>query len=185
MNWFAFKIMILIMNIRKNFRNIEEEINMAGINQGNYILDFGCGPGFNTIPAAKKVGIKGKAFAIDINAHAIKLIKNKIRKNNLLNIKTIHSGCNTGINDKSIDIVYLHNTLPLIKNKEQVIDEIYRVLKTGGKLSYMCRSISRVAGKNSINNKKLINLLETENRFKLVKEKNGHLIFEKRNIILN
>jgi ubiquinone/menaquinone biosynthesis C-methylase UbiE len=179
MPWIAFKIMTLIMNIRKKFRNIEEEVSLAGINQGDFILDFGCGPGFNTISAAKKVGGEGKVFALDISAQAIKIVNNKIRKNNLINVETILSDCETGIGDKNIDIVYLHNTLPLIRNKEQVIKEIYRVLKIGGRFSYMSRAISLLAGKNSLNNYKLIRFIEAWEKFKLVKKKNGHLIFEK------
>lgn len=175
----AFKIMILIMNIRKKFRNIEEEVNLAGINQGDFILDFGCGPGFNAISAAKKVGGEGKVFALDISPQAIQIVNNKIRKNNLINVETVLSDCKTGIGDKSIDIVYLHNTLPMIRNKEQVIKEICRVLRIGGKFSYMSRAISLLAGKNSLNNEKLMKLIEAGKKFKLVKKKNGHLIFEK------
>ena len=47
------------------------------------------------------------------------------------------------------------------------------------KFSYISRAISLLAGENSLNNEKLIKLLEAGNKFKLVKEKNRHLIFEK------
>jgi hypothetical protein len=64
MSWFAFKIMTMIMSIRKKFRNIEEEISLAGLNAGDYILDFGCGLGLNTIPAAQKVKNKEKSLLL-------------------------------------------------------------------------------------------------------------------------
>jgi len=179
MPWFAFKIMTLIMTIRKKFRNIEEEVSLSRINIGDYILDFGCGLGFNTISAAQKIKKQGKVFALDISPQAIEFVKNKAEKNRLENIETILSDCNTGLEDISIDIAYLHNILPLVRDKENVLSEIHRVLKIGGKLSYMSRAVSRSYGEDTIDDEKLKKLLVSENKFKLTKEKNGHLIFEK------
>lgn len=179
MSWFAFKIMTMIMSIRKKFRNIEEEISLAGLNAGDYILDFGCGLGLNTIPAAQKVKKQGKVFALDISPQAIEIVKDKARKNELKNIGTLLSDCNTKLEDKSIDIVYLHNTLPLVRDKENVLSEIHRVLKIGGRLSYMSRAISRSYGEDTIDAEKFKKLLVSNNKYKLSKEKNGHLIFEK------
>lgn len=182
MTWFAFKIMIIVMNIRKKFfnRNIEEEVNLAGTKIGNHVLDFGCGPGFNTIPAAQKVKKQGKVFALDISPQAIKIVRNKAVKNKLENIKTILSDCNTGIENNSIDIVYLHNMLPYVKDKEKVLSEIHRILKIGGKLSYISRSISKSCGiGDTFDDKKIKRFLVSKNMFKLTKERNGHFIFEK------
>lgn len=177
MPWIAFKIMGMIMTIRKNFRNIEKEISLSGINEGDYILDFGCGLGFNTIPAAQKVKGQGKIFALDISPQAINIVRNKAVKNNLENIETILSDCDTKLEDRSIDIVYLHNTLPLVKNKQKVLDEIHRILKIGGRLSYMSRAVSRASGENTMSDVKLKKVLS--NNYKLTNEKKGHLIFEK------
>ncbi len=177
MPWLVFQIMRLVMNIRKPFRNIEEEMNLAGIGKGLYILDFGCGLGFNTIPAAKAVGKEGQIFALDFNKQAIKIVKKKISKNSLDNVTIIKSSCDTGLEDKSIDLVYLHNTLPMIKEKQKVLKEITRVIKTGGKLSYMSRLGSRIYGEDTFSDSRLKEVLTHD--FNLKKERNGHLIFEK------
>ncbi len=177
MPWLAFQVMRLVMNIRKRFRKVEEEINLAGVEKGFYILDFGCGLGFNTIPAAKAVGKKGRVFALDLSEQAIKITKKKVRKHKLNNVEMICSGCDTRLKSKSIDLVYLHNTLPIVKEKQKVLNEITRVLKTGGKLSYMSRTGSRIYGQNIISNSKLKDILSSD--FTLITEKKGHLIFER------
>ncbi len=177
MPWLVFQVMRLVMNIRKPFRNIEEEINLAGIGRGFYILDFGCGLGFNTIPAAKAVGKEGQVFALDFNKQAIKIVEKKISKNSLDNVKLIESSCDTGLGNKSIDLVYLHNTLPMIKEKQKVLKEITRVIKTGGKLSYMSRLGSRVYGEDTFSDSRLKEILTPD--FNLKKERNRHLIFER------
>ncbi len=177
MSWFAFQVMRLVMTIRKRFRNIEEEINAAGIERRFYILDFGCGLGFNTIPAAKAVGKEGRIFALDLNKQALKIMEKKISKNRLDNVRIIQSSCDTGLEDKSIDLVYLHNTLPMIKEKQKVLKEITRVTKTGGRLSYMSRLGSRVYGKDTISDLRLQEILEPD--FTLKRERDGHYIFER------
>ncbi len=177
MPWLVFQVMRLIMNIRKPFRNIEEEMNLAGIRRGFYILDFGCGLGFNTIPAAKAVGKEGRVFALDFNKQAIKIVEKKISKNSLNNVKIIESSCDTGLKNKSIDVVYLHNTLPMIKEKQKVLKEITRVIKTGGILSYMSRLGSRIYGEDMFSDSRLKEILTDD--FNLKKERNGHLIFER------
>ncbi len=177
MSWLAFQVMSLMMTIRKRFRNIGEEINLAGIKKGLYVLDFGCGLGFNTIPAAKAVGKEGRVFALDISEQAISITTKKIRKHKLDNVELIQSDCDTGLKDRSIDLVYLHNTLPIVKEKQKVLDEITRVLKTGGRLSYMSRVGSRIYGQDIISDSKLKDMLSAD--FTLVTEKQGHLVFEK------
>ncbi len=177
MSWFAFQVMRLMMNIRKRFRNIEEEINLAGIERGLRVLDFGCGLGFNTIPAARAVGEEGKVFALDLSMQAIKITQKKVKKNKLGNVVFINSGCNTGLEDMSIDLVYLHNALPIIKEKERVLNEITRVIKIGGKLSYMSRAGSRLYGENTMSDSKLKEFLSSH--FSLKAEKKGHLVFER------
>ncbi|PIE70043.1 MAG: hypothetical protein CSA22_09915 [Deltaproteobacteria bacterium] len=177
MPWFAFQMMRLMMTIRKRFRNIEEEIALAGIEKGFYILDFGCGLGFNTIPAAKAVGNEGRVFALDLHKQAIKIMEKKISKNRLDTVTIIQSSCDTGLEDKSIDLVYLHNTLPMIKEKQKVLKEITRVIKTGGRLSYMSRFGSRIYGKGTISDSRLKEMLRPD--FTLKNEKDGHFIFER------
>ncbi len=179
MSWFAFQIMRLVMNIRKKYRNLEEETNFIDIKVGDYVLDFGCGLGFNTIPAAKIVGEQGVVFALDLSKQSIKIIENKIRKNNFDNIKVILSDCDTGLKNESIDLVLLHNTLPLIKEKQKVLNEITRILKIGGRLSYMSRIGSKIYGKDNITDTKLKEILKFN--FKLITERKGHLIFERTN----
>ncbi len=179
MSVFLFQIMKLIMHIRKHFRNIKKEIEFAGTEPGKCVLDFGCGFGFNTIPAAFKISNNGKIYALDIHPLAIKSVENKIKKYGLKNIITIISDCDAGLEDESIDIVYLHNVLPLIEDKNLVINELHRILKIHGKLSIMSRIGSRIIGDNMLNDKNLKEYLERESKFRLIKSKKTHFVFEK------
>ncbi len=40
---------------------------VAGIRQGETVVDLGCGAGFDVFQAARKVGEEGKVFGVDMN----------------------------------------------------------------------------------------------------------------------
>ena len=49
-------------------------------------VDVGCGEGFFSILAAKKVGENGKVYAVDIDGSAIERLKQKAKSEGLNNI---------------------------------------------------------------------------------------------------
>jgi ubiquinone/menaquinone biosynthesis C-methylase UbiE len=176
----AFHMMRVVMSVKRYFRNIDEEIGLSGLKSGDVVLDFGCGPGFNTIPAAQKVGSQGKVYALDVHPKAIAIIEREKRKHGLHNIETLVSDCGIPLEDQTVDIVYLHNTLPLITHKKEVLREIRRVLKVHGRLSYMSRKGSRMARDATMNDQDVREYLETELHFQLVQENKGQFIFKRK-----
>ena len=101
------------------------------------ILDFGCGIGSYSIPAAKLVGESGQIYALDIHPIAIERVNKRITKSGLTNIKTIQSGLDTGLDNESLDHVLLLDVYSWIPNKAKLLKELHRVLKPEGKLSVL------------------------------------------------
>lgn len=60
--------------------HIEKVLIGIGIEKNQKVLDFGCGSGAYTIPAAKLVGKKGKVYALDKDAEALKTLKEKAKR---------------------------------------------------------------------------------------------------------
>ena len=60
-----------------------------GIRAGNAVLDFGCGSGTYTIPAAKLVGTGGRVYALDINSKFLNKIEERAKQEGLTNIVRI------------------------------------------------------------------------------------------------
>ena len=113
----------------------EKEIKKLDLRRRQRVLDYGCGIGSYTFPAAKLVGEKGKVYALDRQPLAIKRIEEKARREGLHNVDTILSDEDTGLPDESVDVVLLYGVLPEIERKESLLRELYRVLKPGGYLS--------------------------------------------------
>jgi ubiquinone/menaquinone biosynthesis C-methylase UbiE len=106
------------------------------------VLDFGCGPGRYTIPAAKMVGSKGTIYAVDVHTLALGAVEKKSTREQLSNVRLIHSDCATGLASQSVDVVLLYDALHDVVDREAVLTELYRVLKPVGRISYKDHTLS-------------------------------------------
>ncbi len=61
---------------------------LQDLKEGMVFADVGCGDGFFSILAAKKVGENGRVYAVDIDSSAIEKLKTKAKKEGLTNINT-------------------------------------------------------------------------------------------------
>ncbi|HEX73632.1 MAG TPA: class I SAM-dependent methyltransferase [Dehalococcoidia bacterium] len=130
---FAFKLMTWLYRAYDRIHNTKQDLKKIPLEEVTTVVDYGCGPGRYTLPVAKLVGIKGKVFAVDIHPLAIKTIKEKAAQESLTNIEAILvDSYDTGIQDSSVDLVLLIDTLPLIKDYNQLFQEIHRILKQKG-----------------------------------------------------
>ena len=106
------------------------------IKPGFAVLDYGCGPGSYIAAAAELVGREGKIYALDIHPLAIQMVRNIAAKRGLTNVETILSDCKTGLPDSSLDVVLLYDILHDLSEPNEVLAELYRVLKPNGILSF-------------------------------------------------
>ncbi len=149
----------------------KEEIKKLNLKKGQIVLDYGCGIGSYTFPAAKLVGKTGKVYALDKQPLAIRKVKKRAQKEEIYNIETILSDKKTELLDESVDIVLLYGVLPEIEDKKSLLKELYRVLKPGGCLS------TRYCFK--IKKEKVIEIVKTIKLFSLIEEKGQILNFKK------
>jgi ubiquinone/menaquinone biosynthesis C-methylase UbiE len=136
---FAYRIISLMHDnpILPIFRKPERLLAAAGLGAGQSVLEVGCGPGFFTVPAAKVVGEEGTIYAVDMHPAAIARVKERIESGGIRNVTPIVSNASdTGLTDKSIDLAFVFGLLHIAGGIEDVISEIYRVLKPDGVLAF-------------------------------------------------
>jgi ubiquinone/menaquinone biosynthesis C-methylase UbiE len=107
----------------------------AGVAPGMTVLDFGCGPGGYSIPAAQIVGPAGRVHALDRVPLAAKKVTAKAAAKGLDNLRTITSTGPTGLDDDSVDVVLLFDVLHNLAEPEPIMLELRRVLKSSGTLA--------------------------------------------------
>ena len=133
---FGFKLMSFSFKFRDFFLPCKNVLMEVGIKPGLHVLDYGCGSGSYIIPLAELVGKSGKIYALDIHPLAIQRVESIAVKKQLTNVETICSDCKTGLPDNSVDVVLLYDTLHDLSEPDKVLEELHRVLKPSGILSF-------------------------------------------------
>ncbi len=104
------------------------------VQEGQTFLDYGCGVGSFTIPAAQGVGAKGKVYALDCFPRQLEIVEQKSKQEGLTNIETILSTGDTGLASESIDVIWMCDVLHEISARRVVMEELHRILKQKGTL---------------------------------------------------
>lgn len=101
------------------------------IAQNDYVLDIGCGDGFLT---NKLAHISQKAVGIDLSSSGLKFAKSKITSNNVMLV--LGSAESLPFKDDFFDVVTLFEVIEHVpvNRVNNVAEELFRVLKKGGKV---------------------------------------------------
>ena len=111
---------------------------IANLKPGQIVLDLGSGGGFDVFIAAKKIGPKGRAIGVDMTPDMISKARagtvSFAKKTGLSNVEfRLGEIEHLPVADNSIDVVISNCVINLSPAKQQVWNEIARVLKSGGK----------------------------------------------------
>ncbi len=106
--------------------------------EGYTVLDLGSGAGIDCFIAAKRLGKSGKVIGIDMTDEMIEKAGNaaiKVTESLGYNIVEFRKGELTSlpVEDSSVDLVISNCVVNLTEDKTTVMNEVFRVLKPGGK----------------------------------------------------
>jgi len=126
---------------------------IANLKPGQVVLDLGSGGGLDVFIAARKVGQAGKAIGVDMTPEML----NKARvssskfteKTGLSNVEFRLGEIEyLPVADSTIDVVISNCVINLSPDKQQVWNEIARVLKSGGKACISDLALKKPLPKN-------------------------------------
>lgn len=113
-------------------------IHMAAIRAGMNVLDVAAGAGDQTLDIAAKVGSAGHVVATDIAPYILEFAAHNAAQVGHNNIETIVAdGENLPFDDASFDAAISRLGLMFFPDPQRGVNEIYRVLKPGGRFCAM------------------------------------------------
>lgn len=135
---FAFTLLIPFRNI---FLSPKKCIQRLDLKEDHVVLEIGPGPGYFSVDTAKALK-KGKLVLLDIQQEMLDIAKKRLQKRKIENVEYILcDSVKFDFGDESFDRVFMVTVIGEIKNKENYLSEIHRILKNDGVLS-----ISELAG---------------------------------------
>jgi len=127
-------------NREKNLQ-IDRVMDILKIAEGKSVADIGAGSGWFTVRASKRVGEKGKVYAVEINQEYVDYINNRAKKETYSNIQTIlGTEENPKLPEKSVDAVLILKTYHEISQPVKVLENLRKSLKPGALLGIIDRN---------------------------------------------
>ena len=105
------------------------------VREGVRAIDFGCGPGFFTIPLAELVGASGRVTAIDLQPEMLEKLREQLSATGFLDRVRIVQGDTSCLRDAGpVDFVLAFYVLHEIPDRETFFGEVRKILSTGGSI---------------------------------------------------
>ena len=108
---------------------------LAGLKEGETVLDLGSGAGVDAFLASKRVGETGRVIGIDMTPEMLDKANELIEKYDYKNIEfKLGEIENLPVEPETIDVIISNCVINLTPDKLASFKEAYRVLKVGGRL---------------------------------------------------
>jgi SAM-dependent methyltransferase len=108
----------------------------AEMTPGETVLDLGSGAGFDCFLAAQEVGPDGDVIGVDMTPEMVSKARENVTKNDADNVEfRLGEISHLPVADATVDVVISNCVVNLAPEKQCVFDDVYRVLKPGGRVA--------------------------------------------------
>ncbi|MBU7314530.1 arsenite methyltransferase [Paenibacillus oleatilyticus] len=109
---------------------------IAELKPGEVVLDLGSGGGFDCFLASRQVGETGHVIGVDMTPEMVSRARNNAIKGGFANTDfRLGEIEHLPVPDQTVDVIISNCVINLSPDKQQVFDEAFRVLRSGGRLA--------------------------------------------------
>jgi arsenite methyltransferase len=121
----------------ESFAGVANPFSLREPQVGERVVDLGSGAGFDCFIAAGKVGPQGRGVGIDMTEEMLAKSRKTAQAMGLSNVE-FREGIleKLPVEDGWADVVISNGVINLCADKQQVLSEIWRVLRPGGHLQF-------------------------------------------------
>jgi SAM-dependent methyltransferase len=110
----------------------------AGFSAGDTIVDLGCGPGFASLPLARRVREKGRVLAVDASRKSITSLRASANALGVHNIDATHASVDAlDLGESTMDGAFARWLFCFLSNPEALVRKIARALKPGARVAVL------------------------------------------------
>jgi SAM-dependent methyltransferase len=128
----------------ESFAGVANPFSLGRLQRGERVLDLGSGAGTDSLVAALMVGGEGRVVGIDMTPEMVVKARASAANAGLSNVEFVEGeGEQLPFGDGTFDVVISNGVIDLIPDKDAVFAEIFRVLRSGGRLQIADVTIQR------------------------------------------
>jgi ubiquinone/menaquinone biosynthesis C-methylase UbiE len=103
---------------------------------GASVLDVGCGTGASALPAAEKVGPRGRVIAVDLAERLLAIARQKAERHGFTNMEFAKGDMqHVGHKDNHFDAVVSVFSIFFVADMARQVRELWRMVRPGGRLA--------------------------------------------------
>jgi len=121
--------------VSESFAGVGNPFQLGELGAGLTVLDIGCGAGMDSVLASKLVGPSGKFIGIDLVPEMVAKATASAQAIGIHHVTFVVGNAEQiPLPNDSVDVIITNGVFNLCVDKPQVIHEMRRVLKPGGRL---------------------------------------------------
>jgi arsenite methyltransferase len=109
---------------------------LAELREGEVVLDLGSGGGIDVLLSARRVGVSGHAYGLDMTDDMLALARQNASEAGVANVTFLRGRIEAiPLPNASVDVIISNCVINLSGDKRAVLAEAFRVLKPGGRFA--------------------------------------------------
>jgi SAM-dependent methyltransferase len=118
-----------------SFAGVANPFALGRLEDGERVVDLGCGAGTDSLVAAQMVGQNGHVTSIDMTPEMLEKARAATAELGLTNVDFVEGEIERlSLANESVDVVISNGVIDLVPDKDAVFAEIFRVLRPGGRV---------------------------------------------------
>jgi len=127
-----------LLDVDKRFGTAGPGELLAGVAPGATVVDYGCGPGYFTLAAARLAGREGRVYAVDLEPRMVELVRRRAAEAGLSNVAAVASdGTRAALPDGIADYIICVQIMHYADGRDgrvAVARDLHRLLKADGRV---------------------------------------------------
>ncbi len=130
---FAVKVFYPLIGLRINEYR-KKAVEYLNLNQGDFVIDLGCGTGLCFPLIIEKIGPTGKLLGLDISSEMLSIAEGKVRAAKWKNVELVHSDIEKTELPSEVNSIISTGVFGYLEDREEVLRRIHKSLVDHGKI---------------------------------------------------